>query len=238
MPSDRAPRLTPAISNSLVQIAYDAIRNSILDGGFAMGEHIVEVRVSDELGTSRAPVREALRRLQQEGLVVEHPRRGIFVREITAKDFIDIYNVRIAVECAAARLIGLHQPSLKPIEKTVAQMQQAAARKQVSKTVDLELSVHQQICDASGNDYLASVFRSLSGPVRMALGIDDAAYERLEDVANEHVPLLEALSSGDGERAARAVHKHIVASVGPVLKRLGGDEQDLLAESPLAGTSR
>ena len=219
-------------ADSLVQIAYDAIRESIVDGRLKLGEHIVEQEVADELKTSRAPVREALRRLQQEGLVCVRPRRGIFVREISAKDFIDIYNVRIAVECAAARLVVRNVPPLDSIEHTIEQMAGAVKSQQLGKVVDLELKMHQQICDLSGNDYLASVFHSLAGPIRMALGVDDAAFEHLYDVVVEHLTVLEALKSGDGDHAAAVVHQHIVATVGPVLSILGGDERDLFAAAP------
>lgn len=212
-----------------MQIAYDAIRASIVDGRFDPGEHIVEAQVAEQLNTSRAPVREALRRLQQEGLAVEKPRRGFFVREITADDFIDIYNVRISIETAAARLVCREAPDLHPIETTIARMHEAARRQEVRATADLELLVHQQICDASGNALLASMFRSLAGPIRMALGLDDAGYAHLEDVATEHLPLLDALRSGDGEHAALVIHEHIIATVGPVLARLGGDPERLLA---------
>jgi DNA-binding GntR family transcriptional regulator len=221
--------MSPVATDSLVQIAYDTIRESIVDGRLRLGEHIVEQVVADELKTSRAPVREALRRLQQEGLVCVRPRRGIFVREITAKDFIDIYNVRIAVECAAARLIVRILPPLDSIELTIHQMAQAVKSEQLGKVVDLELKMHQQMCDLSGNDYLASVFHSLAGPIRMALGVDDAAFEHLYDVVDEHLTVLEALKSGHADHAAVVVHQHIIATVGPVLSILGGDERDLFA---------
>lgn len=222
-------QLKPLSSDSLVAMAYESIRASILDGTFQPGEHIIESKVASQLEISRAPVREALRRLGQEGLTVERPRRGTFVREISATDFVDIYNVRIAIETAAVRLAVRNKASLAPIEKTIKAMERAAKKHDVALTVNLELDVHQQICDASGNDYLATVFRSLSGPIRMALSMDDAAYEELEDVATEHLPLLEAMASGDADRAVEAIQSHIVSTVGPVLERLGGDPDDLLA---------
>jgi DNA-binding GntR family transcriptional regulator len=193
-----------------------------------MGEHIVESGVANELQISRAPVREALKRLSQEGLAVEKPRRGTFVREISAKDFIDIYNTRLAVEGAAIRLAVLNKAPLGPIEDTIAKMRKAAAKRDMARTVALELRFHEQISEASGNDYLLSVFQSLLGSVHLALGLDDAAYENLEDVPAEHVTLLEAMQSGDHERAAAALHEHIVSTVGPVLERLGGDPAELL----------
>ena len=224
--------LEPAESQSLAQIAYEAIRESIVDGRFKLGQHIVEQQVADELHTSHAPVREALRRLQQEGLVFLRPRRGLFVREISAKDFVDIYNARIAVECAAARLVVRDHPSLARIEQTIGQMARAAKDQQMGRTVDLELRVHQQLCDLSSNRYLAAAFRSLAGPIRMALGIDDAAYDHLDDVVSEHFPILEVLRGDDGDEASAVIHRHIISTVEPVLALLGGDRRRLFAAPP------
>jgi DNA-binding GntR family transcriptional regulator len=214
-------RLKPLEADSLMSLAYESIRESIIDGRDRTGEHIVESTVANELQISRAPVREALKRLTQEGLAVEHPRRGTFVREITAQDFIDIYNVRIALETAAMRLAVRNCARLDGIERTIARMGKSASRGDVARTVALELQVHQKICEAAGNGYLLSVFQSLLGPVHLALGLDDSAYENLEDVTTEHLALLEALRSGDAEVAADAMHQHIVSTVGPVLERLG-----------------
>jgi DNA-binding GntR family transcriptional regulator len=238
VPNDDPPRYEPVDVDSLVHIGYDAIRSRILEGQYALGEHLVESRIATQLATSRAPIREALRQLEREGIVEQKPRRGFFVRDITAQDFVDIYNVRIAIECAAARLVARRRPPLDAIEATVKQLHKAARRGKVSAVVDLELAVHQQICDASGNGYLASTFRSVSGPARMALALDDAAYENLEDAATEHVPLLEALKSGDPDHAADAIYEHIVSTVAPVLARLGGNQEDLLSGPPMPRSAR
>lgn len=219
-------RLTP---ESLVEMAYSSMRESILSGHFSEGEHIIESKVAEELGISRAPIREALRRLSQEGLTVERPRRGTFVREVSAKDFIDIYNVRIAVETAAVRLGVRRESSFEGVERAVQAMADAAKESDTGRTIDLELGIHQQICESSGNEYLAEVFHSLSGPIRIALGIDDASFEHLEDMVETHYPVLEAMRSGDGDRAVTAIQNHIIGTVGPVLERLGGDPGDLLA---------
>jgi DNA-binding GntR family transcriptional regulator len=221
-------RLKPVSADSLVTLAYESIRESIIDGRYKMGEHIVESAVASELQISRAPVREALNRLTQEGLAVEHPRRGTFVREITAQDFIDIYNVRIALETAAVRLVVRGGARLDGIDQTLAKLEKAASRGDVAKTVALELRFHQQVCEAAGNAYLQSVFQSLLGPVHMALGLDDSAYENLEDVTTEHEALLEAIRSGDADVAAEAMRAHITSTVGAVLERLGGDPAELL----------
>jgi DNA-binding GntR family transcriptional regulator len=226
--TNRRP-LAPLSPQSLAELAYDSIRESVLSGRFAMGERIVESRVAEELGTSRAPVREALRRLSEEGLVIEKPRHGSYVREIAATDFIDIYNVRIALETAAIRLVTRRQPPLDRIEDTIRQMDRAAERGQLSKVLDLELAVHQELCEASGNSYLAAAFHSVAGPVRMALGVDAIDNQTPAEIAAEHPPLLAAVRTGDEDHAAATIRDHIVASVGPVLERLGGRAADLLS---------
>jgi DNA-binding GntR family transcriptional regulator len=233
VPADHASRLRPLAAESLVELAYGSIRESIIAGRFAMGEHLVESRIAEELEISRGPVREALRRLGQEGLVEERPRRGTFVREISADDFVDIYNVRIAIETAAVRLVTARRPDLAPVEETIRRLGGAARRRQVAKAVEFEFRIHEQLCELSENGYLLGVFRSLAGPVRMALALDDAAYEQLEDLVPEHEVLIDAIRSGDGERAATALREHIVSTVGPVLARLGGDAGRLLGTQHL-----
>lgn len=212
----------------LSTLAYRALRESIIRGQYKMGEQIVEGQVAKALGISRSPIREALRRLADERLVEERPRHGTFVRVFDAEDFVDIYNLRIAVETASIRLATQRQPDLSEIEATLQDMGSAAQRNQIDEVVDLEFQVHRLICEASGNEFLVSTFTGLEGPIRLALTLDDAAYKDLDDVVTEHTPLLEAIRAGDEIEAAKAVEWHIIASVGPALERLGSDQTGLL----------
>jgi DNA-binding GntR family transcriptional regulator len=221
-------KLAPLAPQSLGELAYGSIRDSIVSNRFRAGERLVETRLADELGISRAPVREALRRLAEEGLVVERPRHGVFVREFTASDFVDIYNLRIAIETAAIRLLTRRGAGTRTLQDVVDRMRSAARRGRVQELVRLELGMHQEICRLSGNTHLASVFRSVSAQIQMALSLDDAEYASLEDIVAEHVPLIEAIESGDEDRAAAVLHRHILATVEPVLARLGGSRDDLL----------
>ena len=227
-PLRKAQNFTKIKDRSLSEQAYEAMRTSIVEGQIEPGGRVVEYRVAEELGISRAPVREALRRLVEEHLVVEQPRYGTFVRELSASDFVDIYNARIAVETAAARLVARGRFDLTAADDLIAEMFAAARRRQRAKVVNLELEVHLAICAATGNPFLDASFRSLSGVIRLALALDDQSYANLDDIAAEHPPLLDALRSGDEERAARSMHQHIVASIDPVLQRLGGSRDAIL----------
>lgn len=222
-------RLAP---QSLAELAYRSIRESILTHRFAAGERLVETRLAEELGVSRAPVREALRRLAEEHLVVERPRQGTFVRAFSADDFVDIYNLRIAIEVAAIRLLTRRGEDIAPLEAILEDMRGAASGGRPDEVAELEFHFHQTLCDLSGNEHLSVVFRSLAAQIRVALALDDAEYTNLGDIVAEHEPVLEAIRSGVERRAAVALQHHVLATVGPVLDRLGGSPDGLLGPDP------
>ncbi len=225
-------RLGRLEQGSLSDRAYGAIRGSIISGRFEPGERLIEDDLAEDLGVSRAPIREAFRRLADEQLVVEWPRHGTYVREFTAKDFVDVYNLLSALESLAVRLIVRHKAALGPLERIVEEMTAAAEDGDLSRVVEIELEFHRELCSAAGNGQLDNVFRLLSGLVGMALSLDDATYEDVKEIAAEHRPLLEeireAVETGQEDRAVYAVRSHIRASLGEVMGRLGGDPSDVL----------
>ena len=100
--------LEPIPRRSTARLIADRIRSAIVDGRLRPGEHMTEARLAEQLGVSRAPIREALQRLIQEGLA-EHRRQGVFVRQLTNADVADVYYARTACEVAAADAI-MHSP--------------------------------------------------------------------------------------------------------------------------------
>ncbi|CAN5540472.1 GntR family transcriptional regulator [soil metagenome] len=225
-------RLGRLEQGSLSERAYGEIRSSIISGRLVPGERLIEEDLAEDLGVSRAPVREAFRRLADEQLVVEKPRYGTYVREFTAKDFVDIYNLLGAIESLSVRLIVRNGSSLQPIKDIVEQMSDAAKAGDLPRVVEIELDFHRELCSTAGNHQLDNVFRLLSGMVGIALSLDDATYEDVADIASEHYPLLaeieKAKETGDQERAVFAIRSHIRASLGEVMSRLGGDPSDVL----------
>ena len=225
-------RLERLERGSLSERAYEVIRSSIISGRLVPGERLVEEDLAGDLGVSRAPIREAFRRLADEQLVVERPRYGTYVREFTAKDFVDIYNLLGAIESLSVRLIVRNRVSLRPLHKIVEQMSEAAKAGDLPRVVETELDFHRELCSMADNPHLDNVFRLLSGLAGIALSLDDATYEDMADIVSEHYPLLarieEAKEAGDEERAVFAVRSHIRASLGEVMSRLGGDPSDVL----------
>jgi DNA-binding GntR family transcriptional regulator len=227
-----AGRLAPVAPRSLAGLAYDSIRESIIEGRLAPGERLVETQLATELGMSRAPIREALARLAREHLVDERPRLGTFVRSLTSADLVDIYNVRYALEQAAVLLFVRAGASTEPLRAALQEMRERAAAGDLHGTAAAELRFHEALCEGSGNGYLMSVFRQLEAQIAMALALDDSGYADAADIAEEHLPLIEAIESGDESRALRTISEHVMSSVSLVVDRLGGDSTGLLGRSP------
>lgn len=225
-------RLGRIEQGSLSEKAYEAIRSSIISGRFEPGERLIEDSLAEDLGVSRAPIREAFRRLADEQLVVERPRYGTYVREFTAEDFVDTYNLLSAIESLAVRLIVRNQVPLGSLKRIAGKMTKAADKGDLPRVVETELEFHRELCTIAGNRQLDNVFRLLSGIVGMALSLDDATYEDVKDIADEHYPLLatieEAKATGQQERAVFAIRSHIRSSLGEVMRQLGGNPADVL----------
>ena len=225
-------RLGRLKQSSLSERAYEAIRSSITSGRLPPGERLIEEALAEDLGVSRAPIREAFRRLADERLVEERPRHGTYVREFGAKDFVDIYNLLSAIESMAVRIIVRRRASLGELNSIAEEMARAAEAGDLPRVVEVEVEFHRALCAAAGNEHLDNVFRLLSGVVGMALSLDDATYADMRQIAVEHRPLLaeleKAQEKGEEERAVFAIRSHIRASLREVMERLGGDPSDVL----------
>src|SRR3954447_16414158 len=187
----------------------DVIVERILDGTYAPGERIVEIRVAEEFGVSQAPVREALRELELLRLVVSEPFRGARVREVTAGELAEIYPVRAALEEVAARAATpVLTGATEPLESEIEAMRAIAGRGDVHEFIVHDVAFHRVIVEASGNRTLQELWRSLHIDLRTTITlvkhVDDLA-----EVAEAHVPVLEAIRAGDPETAAHALRAHI-----------------------------
>ena len=187
------------------------MRSSILDGTFAPGEQIVESQFARQMNISQAPMRDALRKLNHEGLVEIIPRRGTFVRSVSPEQAAEARVVRQALEAVAARSIAGHlgDDFGRQLREIVAQMRVAAASHDFGAFRVLDADFHRLVIEASGNSILTRLWLQIeqmmfslhvvSGP----RGLDD--YEPLADV---HEGLVRLLESGDPEHAARSFVEH------------------------------
>jgi len=221
--------IIPLSHARLADQVCEQIREMIVSGRFAMGTRLVEVQLAKRFGISRAPVREAMRRLVEDGLVDERPRIGATVREIGAVDVIDLYNVRLSLEATAIRLATRRRMATGTLRQQIALMAQAATRNDRTLVARHELEFHAEIARESGNALITQIFHNIEGRLLMAIALDNDSQQNLHAVAAEHEPLLAAIEQGDDLAAAAVMTAHITSTVTPLIERLGGDPGQLLA---------
>lgn len=195
---------------SLTEDAADRIREQILAGGFRQGEHLVESKIAEQLNVSRGPVREAFKLLRAEGLLEEEPRRGTFVVRLSAGDVREIYGLRSAIEGRAARLLAArHEPGdLNELRAMLGRIEDAVARGDALAVFRHDLEFHDGLCRLSGNARLHEVFGRYVPMLRALLRLDERVYESLDAIALEHRPIVQAIESGDPDRAADLAEEH------------------------------
>ena len=180
----------------------------ILKGELQSGDRIVELQIAQELGTSQAPVREALRELQSLGFVEHEPYRGTRVRRITEEELAEIYPVRAALEElaaqeAASRLDG----KVGELEREFEAMREAADRGVLQDLAAHDATFHRLIVEAAGNQVLLDTWRTLRVEARVVVTALKTDID-LQELAELHRPLLEALKEGSPEKAGGALRQH------------------------------
>jgi DNA-binding GntR family transcriptional regulator len=182
----------------------------ILDGSYGPGDRIVESQVATEFGTSQAPVREALRELEAMRFVETQPHRGARVREVSTEELIQIYPVRAALEEVAGReaAVRMADEQLSALADEFAGMRQAAEAQDLHAQLLHDVRFHEIIVEASGNQVLVDVWRSLRVEARTLVSVIRADSD-LRMIAEMHRPVLQALQSRDPELAGKEMRAHI-----------------------------
>lgn len=200
----------------------DELRRSIITGALGPGQRLIESQIAKEMGISRAPVREAIRQLQQEGLVVNAPWRGPSVIAMTPEDIRHLYRVRIALENLALQLIIERNDDtiVAELDAIVRAIAEAADKDDLVAVVEQELLFHKTICERADNPLLARLYHSIIAQVRIGLALLNASYIDLHAVAPEHQPLIDAIQLGDVATATAAMHAHIWGTVEAVIAQM------------------
>jgi DNA-binding GntR family transcriptional regulator len=188
----------------------DLLLRRVLSGHYPPGSRLVETRIAQELGISQAPLREALRDLEQLGCVVHEPFRGCSVRELSIADLLEAFPVRAALESVAARLAAsqVTDEELERLAGLIDAMRQASADDDPLAESTADAEFHATIVAAARNRVLTRQWEQLQPHARTFISITLPASQR-GPVAERHVPILQALRSRDAERAAAAMHHHL-----------------------------
>ena len=220
-----AQRLPRVQRRKLADLAYVAIRDSIIGREFAMGERLVETKLAEELGMSRAPVREALRRLLEEGLVVERAHYGMFVQSFDWAEIVDLYNARVGLETIALRLFVRRGATTDRLRAQIERRRAAAEAGDTSEVVAADFAFHEEIFLGSGNQILSDFFRRLAAQTLIAITL---AHDVELEFAGQHVPIVEALESRDEEAAIDALFRVVDATFDRTVEQLEPEVRELI----------
>ena len=212
-----AASITVINSRPTAAVIADKLREGIIDGAFAPGDQINEAQVAAQLQVSRGPVREALHRLVQEGLLLSRPNRGVFVQDLTERDVAEIYESREVIECAAAEMVcGLSQErrdaTAALLDAIVDRMQAALAADDWTRLGRIDLEFHTELVRAAGNSRLDRAYATLATEALICLAHSPVAYPKPDRVLPSHREIADQLRDGDMEVLHRTLHRHLSLS--------------------------
>jgi DNA-binding GntR family transcriptional regulator len=203
--STRIPRAT------FTSIVLERIRNNILDGTLEPGAQLNEVELAELFGVSRGPVREALQRLIQEGLLRSEPHRGVFVPVMSLDDIVDVYFAREALESAAINRI-VSSPRLtsiaKDLDKMVHAMSKAAAAGDWDELSTRDLEFHSAIVAGTESPRLERMFSTVIIETRLCLRMVTGSDAGRDSLVEEHRQISEFLRVGDSAKAIQYLRTH------------------------------
>lgn len=215
--------LHPVNRHTLSSEVTRALREAILSGAYQPGDHLTEAQIARELHVSHGPVREALRELEAEELIVIEAHRGAFVKAFTADDVREIYSMRSALETAMVKLAieRVTKDDLAELDRLIEQMRQAARDEDRDGLIELDLEFHRRLCELSNHRRLYDAWRRLASPIRLFLTMAIPTYLPLRDAAESHPPIVRALRRHDAEAATTYMERG-VGQVGERIARAMG----------------
>lgn len=207
------PKIEPA---SIRQRALHMLREAVITGQFQPGDRLVEEELSQQMRISRGPLREALRQLEQEGLVVSFPYRATEVIGVSDEEVRDVLlPIRLTLERFAFRhaLPLLTDADFTELDEMVAMMQSAGEAGDLGRVVELDVQFHELILARSAQPHCAQIWRTISPRVRAYFYRCGPRHHALTDIAEEHRDLLAAMRTGDTVRVMATLEPHILADV-------------------------
>jgi DNA-binding GntR family transcriptional regulator len=199
------------MSVSRNEYAYSEIRRQILDGHFVADEPLSEYHLAASLKISRTPIREALKRLEHDGLVRFVVNHGAFVRGLSSSDIVEIYQVREQLEGFAAYFAATNMPDdeIAALEEELARAARYAAQKRIVETFESDVDLHRHLIACTQNERLAKILDSLSDQVHRIRVLSPNSPGRLEATLEEHQEILSRIKKRDNEGARTAMTQHL-----------------------------
>jgi DNA-binding GntR family transcriptional regulator len=206
IPFDRDAQVEVPLS----ELAYRTVRQAIQAGYLRPGEHLSELRLTKELGISRTPIRDALRRLEADRWL-QRKRAGLVVTVLSAQDITNLYAVREALESYAVRIAAQRATPrrVKDLRRANREFRLASRKQRTADAVRFNIEFHEQLNALAGNDLLSSLIAGLSEQVSLLPPLAATDPKLSEMLADQHDRIIDAVEQGSADQAERAVREHL-----------------------------
>ena len=208
--------------SSLADRVYSALEDAIMTGQIRLGGRLLESTIADKLSISRAPLREAFRRLHFEGLAETIPRRGTYVVKPSRQDVVDLLQVREEIECLAARLAAerISAVALDHLAAGLDRIGKLIARNRKDGYPHHDIDFHQTVSRASGNGKVLQIMKGMYSQLRLVRLISGARTDRAPAAYREHLAIFEALRARKPAAAEEKMRRHLKLSAASILNTL------------------
>ena len=208
---------------STVQALEEDLERRTLDGGFLPGEHLREVELARQYDVGRNTLRAAFDGLTRRGILVKSRNRGVFVRELTARDLAEVYALRSAIEVQAGRILAARRTVPEPARRALNAERQLTTESSRRDLVEADLAFHRAIVDGAGNSRLSGVHRDLAAEIRLSLAqLMETEYASVQDLASQHADVLRAIETGRPAAAEAVIRRHLEAATAWLVNRSAG----------------
>ncbi|MFD2093292.1 GntR family transcriptional regulator [Blastococcus deserti] len=198
--------------STLRERALEAVRSAIISGQYRPGDHLGEVDLASSLGISRGTVREALRHLEQEGLVTAGNRGMLRVNTLTSTQVRELFQVRAALEGLAVRTIissPRREAAVEALRTALEQLTDEGG--DFRARIDADLAFHLELCRLAGNSMLVEAWRRLEGRMRVAI-LNGAAWQAPMMARSRHATIVDAVERADVDAAVQIVEEHMASA--------------------------
>lgn len=210
----------------LRELVFEAIREAIIAGKLKPGERLMEVQLAQELGVSRTPVREAIRKLELEGFVLMVPRKGAYVSDLSIKEIASVFEVRRALEGLAAELAAERATAdeIELLERQLVELAECVNTERADRYVELDTEFHATVYRLSRNERLGQILSLLREQIQRFRTRTLTSPRRRREALQEHRALVEALAIRDTEEARRAAQEHIESAENSLMSLITSGE--------------
>ncbi|MGI6144410.1 MAG: GntR family transcriptional regulator [Peptococcia bacterium] len=208
------------ISRPLGVLVYEALRDAIINRVLKPGERLMETELAEEMGVSRTPVREAMRKLELEGYIVMVPRKGAYVAGLSIKDITNLFEIRGALESLAAGLAASRatKEEIEEMERSLVMEANLFKTSDVLNTIEVDTNFHELIYKASKNNRLQNLIIDLRDQIQRYRTTSLAVPGRMKFALSEHRRIVEAIAAGNVQEAQIATKEHIESAENVLLE--------------------